>query len=313
MNQEIQVEQANENSMILTKKLCPLFIQFTLPAVIAMVMNGVQGMVDGMFVGNVLGSNAMASVNLAIPFNQLTMGLSMIVSIGAQSHIGLKLGTNNIIEAKDTFQTMFRILIGIAGIITILGLCFSRTLAVLVGANETLLNSTAQYIQVMACFSIPMSCVYYLGFLNRIVGKPEKYLQASLISVIANIGLNYIFIVKLQLGVRGAALATGIGVSIGLLMVVKPLLDRKVVINIYEGKFYRNCIKPVLYNGASEGINSLSIAVTIFLFNTAFMKLEGEQGVAAFTAINYIGNFGMLILFGISDGIGPIVSYNYGS
>lgn len=70
---------------------------------------------------------------------------------------------------------------------------------------------------------------------------------------------------------------------------------------------------PVLYNGASEGIVSLSSALSAYLFNMAFMSIAGENGVAAFTAINYVGQFGIYVLFGISDGIGPIISYNYGN
>ncbi|MGL5313685.1 MAG: MATE family efflux transporter, partial [Peptostreptococcaceae bacterium] len=88
---------------------------------------------------------------------------------------------------------------------------------------------------------------------------------------------------------------------------------KKNVINVFSGKFDKSVLVPVIYNGSSEGINAVSTATSAFLFNMAFMKIAGEIGVASFTAINYVAQFGILLMFGVSDGIGPIVSYNYGS
>ncbi len=83
------------------------------------------------------------------------------------------------------------------------------------------------------------------------------------------------------------------------------------MINIFAGKLSKTGIGFVFYNGSSEGINSISTAVTIFLFNTSLMSIAGADGVAGFTAINYVGTLGIMLLFGVSDGIGPIISYNF--
>ncbi|BEH90298.1 hypothetical protein T23_04000 [Turicibacter faecis] len=91
------------------------------------------------------------------------------------------------------------------------------------------------------------------------------------------------------------------------------LFDKEKLINIHLGKWDLTTVLPVLYNGSSEGIISLSVAISAYIFNMAFMSIAGENGVAAFTAINYVGQFGICILFGISDGIGPIVSCSHGS
>ena len=81
---------------------------------------------------------------------------------------------------------------------------------------------------------------------------------------------------------------------------------------MFKGNFDKSVILPVAYNGSSEGLTSISTSLEIYLFNMAFMRISGEAGIAAFTVINYISNFVILAMFGISDGIGPIVSYNYG-
>lgn len=299
-------------SILLKGNLFKICLKFIPPALIAMLITGIQGMIDGVFVGNILGTNAMASVNIAIPFIQSIIGVSMVISIGAQSHIGIKLGLNHVKEAQDTFQTFFRMIIGIAIIIMISGIFCSNGIARAIGANDVLLEGTSTYIKTFAIFAIPMVLMFYFGFLNRIIGKPEMFFKGTVLSLIVNIVLDYLLIVKLDLGIRGAAFATGMSYSSALLIVVWPMLDKTNIINIFKGAFDKRCIKPVFWNGSSEGVNSISIALNAYLFNMMMMKIAGEGGVAAFTAINYVGAFGSLILFGISDGVGPIVSYNYG-
>ncbi|SCH04877.1 Multidrug export protein mepA [uncultured Clostridium sp.] len=100
--------------------------------------------------------------------------------------------------------------------------------------------------------------------------------------------------------------------SIAILVVIMPLLKKSTVVNIFKGNFDKSTIWPVIYNGSSEGVTAIAIATTAYVFNMAFMKIAGEIGIAAFTSISYISQFGTLIMFGISDGIGLIVSYNYG-
>ncbi len=301
-----------ENNKLLSEKLPKLFIQYCFPALFAMVIAGIQGIIDGIFVGNFIGPNAMASVNIANPFLQLIIGLSMVVSVGTQSHVGLMLGMGETKRAQDAFQTFFRMVILFAFVIVVLGGLLNKQLGVFLGADNFLLPDVSSYIKTISLFSVSMCLMFYFGFMNRILNRPQLYLYGSILSILVNIMLDYIFIAKLNWGTTGAALATGIAYSSALLFVMWPLLDRNNVLNIFVGKFSNKCIAPVLYNGCSEGLNSLSVAITTFLFNTVLMGMAGASGVAAFTAINYIGTFGSFLLFGISDGVGPIVSYNFG-
>lgn len=316
-NKSIDIEEEQKNiemdeTLLGTKSIRSLMIQYCIPAIVAMLVTGLQAMIDGLYVGNVLGPQAMASVNLAIPFVQVIIGLTMIISIGGQSHIGIKFGMGKIKEGQDTFRTFLVIIIAGTILISTIGALFSQQIAGLLGADDVLRTSTAKYIQITALFASPMALLFYFGFLNRLIGKPELYFKGSLVGLLGNITLNYLFIVKLDLGISGAALATAGAYSMGLLVVVGPILSNKYNLAIRKGSFNISCIQPVLYNGASEGVNSISIATIAYLFNMALMKEAGPNGVAAFTAVNYIGMLGTMVLFGISDGIGPIVSYNYG-
>ncbi len=301
-----------EKNQLLQESLGRLFLKFAIPALLAMVVTGIQGIVDGIFVGNFVGPNAMAAVTMASPFTQIILGVAIIISIGAQSHVGIRLGMGDHATAQNTVQTCLRLLLLIAALLTLLGFFFGKQIALLLGANEVLLPETTIYVRTLSLFSLPICLMLYFGFMNRIIEKPMRYLIGNLLTLGVNITLDYVFLAKLELGIFGAALATGIAYSAALLVVAPTMLSRKSLINMRTGRFHLRTLAPVLYNGSSEGVNSLSIALTAFLFNISLISLAGEGGVTAFTAINYIGTFGSLILFGISDGVGPVVSYNYG-
>lgn len=302
-----------QDNILLEEKVPKVFLSFCIPAILSMLIAGMQTMIDGMFVGNILGPNAMASVNIAAPFMQLILGLSMIVSIGTQSFMGLRIGEGNVLKAQNAFKTFIIFIFVIGGIISVAGLGFSEQISDFLGASEVLRESVGKYVQTISIFTIPMAIMFLFGFSNRLIGKPDLYFKGMVVSLVCNLILNYLFIAKLNLGITGAAMATGLSYSSALLIVVSPLLKKENIINIYEGELDFTTLLPVLYNGSSEGIISLSTAVSAYIFNMAFMNIAGENGVAAFTAINYVGQFGVYILFGISDGIGPIISCSYGS
>ncbi len=121
-----------------TDKIHKLFIKFAIPAIIAMVISGTQTIVDGIFLGNFVGQNALASVNIVQPFMQIIIGLSMIVSIGSLSFIGRSLGEGKKEEAQNIFKTAFIVITFLSLVVLLVGRLFSDYIAVLLGANEVL-------------------------------------------------------------------------------------------------------------------------------------------------------------------------------
>ncbi|CEO09412.1 MATE family efflux transporter [Paraclostridium sordellii] len=302
-----------KNNIMLNEKISKLFFKFCIPAIISMIIAGMQTIIDGIFVGKILGSNAMASVNISIPFMQLIIGLSMVISVGAQSYIGLNLGDKKIEKAQNAFKTSTIVIFILGILITLIGILFNKEVALILGANDVLLKNSALYIKVLSIFTVPMSLMFLFGFSDRIIERPDLYFKGMVLSLFMNITLNCILVAKLSLGMIGTATATGLSYSSAFIIVVWPILDKKNTINLLEGKFDKSCICPILYNGSSEGINSVATAIGAYLFNRAFMNEAGEAGVAAFTSINYIAQFGISAMLGVSDGISPIISYNYGS
>lgn len=296
-----------------TEKIHTLFIKIVIPSIIAMLIIGAQGMIDGLFLGSYVNSNAMASVNITIPFSQIAGGLGMIISIGGTSYIGRMLGAENIETAESIFKTAFITLLVGAFVFLLIGLFFSYEISLLLGANEILLEGSSTYIKIQSLF-LPFLLIYFLAsFSNRIIGKPQLFLIGTLTSIVANILLNFLLIAVLDLKILGAGLATGISYTIGFLINIPPLLNRNSLLNIYKGKFNFTLLKKMFLNGSSEGITSMSQAVSALVFNLTFMHYYGELGVSAFTIISYIAMMSNLIMFGLVDGVSPIISYNFGA
>jgi putative MATE family efflux protein len=295
-----------------TEKISKLFIKFAIPAIIGMVIASMQTIIDGIFVGRFVGENALASVNVARPFMDLIFGPTFIISIGAMSYMGRTLGAKQIEKGQSIFRTATLLGVGLGLFIAMIGTTFHRQLAGLLGASPLLMTFVSTYIKNIALFAPFIITMYLFGFTSRLLGKPRVYLISSIFSVIVNVSLDYLFVKELQMGVQGAALATGIAYVVGVLICAIPLFDKNSTINFYKGHWTPSLIGQMLYNGSSEGIVSLSSALTVYLFNRTFMAFSGESGVAAYTTISYIAYFGLMMVFGISDGIASIISYNYG-
>ena len=302
-----------EDNRLLHEKISTLFITFVLPSVIAEVICGIQGIVDGIFIGNFVSANAMSSINIVSPYVSLSIGFIMVVCTGTVSYLGRAIGGNDLVKAKDIFKSSLVGLGVLIATIALIGFVEAKPIALLLGANEVLLADAITYIRVYVVFVPFLAFMNLFGFVNRLLGKPQLYLYGTISCLIANVIADYIVVKVLNLGVAGAAFATGFAYIVGFVIVAGPLFKRDSIVNIFDGHYYWPHFKELSINGSSEGIGSASMAITVFLFNAAFMHYVGEDGIAAFAIISYIGNFTSLAMFGISDGIVSIASCNYGA
>lgn len=295
-----------------TEKITTLFRRYAVPAIIAMVISGIQPIIDGVFLGKIEGTNALASVNLVQPMIHAIIGLGMIVCVGSMSYMGRCLGEGNPQKAQNIFKTGMILIVGMAALLSTVCVIFSHRIALLLGANAILVEGTTSYVRIISIFVPLVGLGFLFGFTSRLIGRPELQMRGAILSVSVNIVLDFLLIKIFHMGLEGAAIATGIAYMAVFVFVTSPLLDRKKTINIHQGRFDKTVIPHMLYNGSSEGVVSLALALSVYILNLAFMENFGETGVAAFTTINYLSQLAIFIMLGISDGISPILSYNYG-
>lgn len=295
------------------ENITTLFLKYSIPAISGMLFLGLNTIVDGFFVGNYIGVNALASVNIAMPFFSLMIAVGVVIGIGTQSIMGRKLGESNIKEANDTFKTSLILMLGVSLLLLVIAVGFTKQIATFLGANEQLMPMVTTYIKYEGLFLPFLGIMFVLDYVLKLMGKPVYAMLALVVAVISHMLFNYIFIVRLGLGVKGAALAAGLGYSMAFIMVMLPFIMGRSSLKLFQGSFKKKVACNIIYNGSSEGLGEIGTGITTFLFNVTLMRYVGEVGVAAFTAISYLSFVGNNILIGLSDGVGVIISYNYGS
>jgi putative MATE family efflux protein len=293
--------------------LSSVFLKYALPSVVTMVFFGVQSLVDGVIVGNHLGADALGGINIILPFFSIIMVLSLIVGIGSQTLVSMELGRKNIEKAQDAMSTGFWALVAVSLIATALLVLFAEPLTSLMGADERLLPHSLGYLKGLLPFILPLSLCFYSDAMLKALGHPKFSMVIMSVSVVVNVLLTVYFVMKLGWGTTGASVATGLAFTIGLLISSSITCNPKQQLWMLKGRFNMQFLCNATYNGSSEGISEMAAAISILIINLTVVRLLGADGVAAFTAINYIHLIGVLLFLGISDGLIPVLSYNYGA
>ena len=304
---------SNEEKLLATGDIGYLFRKFGIPAIIGLLCIGFQPMVDGLFLGNFVGPDALAGVNLFMPLYTLITAATVIVGVGCQTIVSISLGQGNYQRAHDAFRSASLFLLFFTSLMAVASFLGAESIGRMLGANAQLQPYIVSYIRHFAPFFPSLALIFLGDYILKAIGRPFFALFLLGLVLFLNVVLDYVFIGLLDFGVGGAAMATGTAVTVSCLIMFSQLACRKSIVNIRQGKFSSRIVGRMLYNGSSEGLSELSAGITVLLFNWMMMRLFGADGVAAFTAVNYMLFLGVQLFVGLSDGIIPVFSYNYGA
>ena len=313
MNKDEALFRLEREKLLLTGEIPRLFMKYALPGVAGLLFLGIQSVIDGIVLGRFVGANALASVNLVLPCYSLISAFAIVMGIGGQTLVSISLGRGDKQEANNALRSVFVFLLGMSVVVSLVIFLSAGKIASFLGANEVLLPDAVHYIRALVPF-FPLLCAMFFGdYIIKAMGHPLYATSVMGMTVVLNIVLDLVFVAVLGWGVMGAGLATGIAFTMGACFNVPRLFSRHEVVAVQRGRYDQRLVWNAFYNGSSEGMSELSVAITVFLFNITMMRYLGESGVAAFTAINYILFIGTTVFLGISDGIIPIIGYNYGA
>lgn len=299
----------------LERKITPLFlVKFTLPTIVMMVFNSFYTMVDGGFVSNFVGTDALSAVNIVYPVLSLVLAVGIMLATGGCAVVAKQMGEGKEREARQSFSMLSAVGAAFCVIIALVGVVFTKQIVIALGANESIYAYCYDYAFYISLFS-PFAILQLLfQYFFVAAGRPNLGLVSTVLGGIANIVLDYVFIVPLNMGIKGAAIATGIGFAIpavlGLLYFAGSLNSS---LHFVRPVLHLRTLVQACANGSSEMVSNLSVAVTTFLFNVMMMKYIGPDGVAAITIVLYAQFLFTAVFLGYTSGVAPLISYNYGA
>lgn len=289
-----------------------LFI-FALPSIIMMVFMSSYQIVDSFFVSTYVGSKALAALNIVYPIIGLIFAIGVMFETGGSALVGRLLGENNYKGAKQSFTlivivTMLFNLLFLAMVIP-----FLNPILRLLGCDDTTLAHSRNYSLIILMFS--PACLLQLLFQGFFVvdSKPRLGLTLTIISGLANMLFDYVFMGPLNMGIEGAAYATSLGYLIGGVGGLIFFIYNRKGLCFVKPKFNFSWVRESMSNGASEMINNLAASIVTLLFNIYMMRLVGTNGIAAITVILYAQYAFNSFFMGYAIGVAPVFSYHYGA
>jgi len=288
-------------------------IRYTLPTVVMMIFFSFYTIIDGMFISRFVGADALSAVNIVFPVIYLILGIGIMFATGGSAIVATKMGEGKIKEARENFTLIAISALVVGIIIEIITIIFMKEIIYALGSTEELYYNCKEYLFYMIIFTPFIILKFYFDYFLVTAGEANLGLISGVVGGIVNIILDYIFIVNLNLGIKGAALATCIGYMVPSIIGIVYFLNKKHNLHFVKTNFKLNVITKSYLNGSSEMITQLSNAVTTFLYNLVLIKLLGEDGVAAITIILYIQLLLNSAYMGFVSGVQPRISYGYGS
>ncbi len=288
-------------------------LRFAFPTVIMMLFMGLYTIVDTIFVARMAGTDALSAINVVCPVVNITVGLGTMFAAGGNAVISRKMGMGQKQEAKEDFTVLVMTAAVTGGIILAAGTIWMDRIVYVLGASDLLFPYCKEYLGVLLLF-LPanmLQTVYSNLFVTA--GRPGLGFGLSVLAGLANILLDYVFMVLCGLGIRGAALGTGCGYCIVAVTGTVFFLRSKGSLSFAGFGWKWKVIKESMLNGSSEMVGQMAAAVTTFLFNITIMALAGEDGVAAVTIMIYSQFLLNTLYIGFSMGVAPVIGFNYGN
>lgn len=300
---------------ILTENVWTLMRRLSLPAIIGMSINGINAFVDGLFVGQFLGQEALAAVSLAFPLMMVTNGISAMIGVGSSSLLSIAIGSGDVDTQRKIFGTLTLLSLICSLVLSILGIVFAPELIGFMGGTGEILSLGVTYYRIMMIGAFFRIFAVAANMLVRAEGKIKEAMVFSIIAALLNIVLNPIFIYYLDGGIAGAAWATVVAMIVFTILSALYYIRGKAnyEVSLRDYSLSPKLLRPIL----SVGVSAMMMQMMFFVQQVIVFKLlahYGDDWDIAFMGSSY--RVLLLILFpsfGFAQALQPVVGINYGA
>lgn len=307
--------------MYATEKPWRLFFIVAMPGMISMFAMSIYSIIEGIFIGQTLGEDAFAAINIAMPLIMINFSLADLIGVGASVPISIALGRKDKDRANNVF-TCSVIMIFITSVIMGAVMFFTATpLCKMMGAEGTLLDTSVRYLRTCALCSPLASIFFAMDNYLRISGYVKTSMVINVASNLVTLGLLSFFLFVLKMDVVGSALAVSLSMCSCSIVAMIPFLRRKTLLEFKKPRFHAAMFKEIAACGSPVFLNNISGRITSILMNISLMALGkeafgaegGTTAVAIYAVLMYASDLCWPLLYGISDSLSPAIGYNWGA
>ena len=298
-----------------TQPIRGLLLKYALPGIIAMTASSLYNMVDSIFIGHGVGAMALSGLTVAKPFMDICAAFGSLVGVGASSLVAIKLGEKDYRSANDVLANVILLNVLLGALVMAVGLYWLEPILYAFGASDVTVAYARDYMEIILWGNILTHIYYGLNSMLRSIGHPKVAMFSTIVAVVANIILDPIFIFVLDMGVRGAALATVISQVIAVIGQLVIFLNPKEVIYFHRGiwRLKRDITMRALGIGMAPFLMHLAACFVVIVLNNQLKRYGGDMAIATFGLTNRFMFFFSMIVMGLNQGMQPIVGYNYGA
>ena len=296
-----------------------LLMQYSIPAIIASVATSLYNIVDSIFIGHGVGAMAIAGLAITFPLMNLVIAFCVFISAGGSTICSIFLGQKDYTRAKNVLNNVFILSLIHSVVFGGLSILFLDEILYFFGATAETIPYAREFMRIIL-YGTPISYLFIsLNNMLRATGYPKKAMASALLTVLVNVILAPIYIFVLKWGIAGAALATICGQSVGLIWLLKHFYSKNSFVHIgsyKELKLSISIVKRIYSIGMSPFLMNVCACIVVIFINSALLetgKEIGDLAVGAFGIVNRTGMLFVMIVFGITQGMQPILGYNYGA
>lgn len=288
------------------------FLTYVIPCMISMMSMAVFTVVDGIFVSRGVGSQALAAVNVVYPVILLLTAFSAMLALGASVMISSRLASGNKEGANLAFMNCVYLGLIFFLAVAFFSILFAKEISKALGAEGDILLYAAEYLRTYMYFAIPSGIITILSAAVRNDNNPMIASVSLTVSSVINIFGDWLFVYPLQMGVAGAAYATGISQVIGLLILLDHFIRKKGSLNFsFKVKLQWPECKSMIRRGFPECISQLTVPVITVCYNLVLARLLGDMGLQAYAIISQPISIIIIMFLGVADGTQPLFSYSH--
>lgn len=303
------------NYQTLYEKVAPhrLFVMVAIPSIISMVVSCLYQIVDGVFVGQALGAQAFAAMNLVMPLVIINFSMAELIGVGSSVPIAIRLGAKDEKTANNIFTVACLMIVGSGFMLGGMFFVFAEDFLRLMGADDTMVTLGAQYLRVYALASPFNLIMFAVDNYLRICGKIKYSMFVNLFVSVLIIMIEFVMLMVLHWGIWAAALASCLGMIIGTIICFIPFLSGKMPLHFVRPHITRELLGTIFANGFPSFFSNISGRITSIVINIYLLRLGGAGAVAAYGVLMYADGIIQQILYGLCDSLQPAVGYNYGA